>query len=319
MTKACRAPGSEASQSLSANKIAPSGNSSTPEARPGKPDAENPPSLPPGLYVTGTPIGHSRDITLRALDTLRAADLIAAEDTRVTAKLLAIYDIRKPLIAYNDHSPDSVRDKILQKISGGAVVAQVSDAGMPLVSDPGYKLVEAALKADVPVDVIPGVSASLTALALSGQPSDRFLFIGFLPAKLGEKTSSLAELKAVRATLIFYEAPGRLAATLRLMAEVLGDRSASVGRELTKLHQDVQRGILTELAGYYEENPPKGEICILVGPPKEAEADWSKVDEALKKALPFMPLKAAADMVAGLTGLSKRDIYSRGQEIKDAG
>lgn len=274
--------------------------------------------LPAGLYVTGTPIGNARDITLRALDTLKSVDVIAAEDTRVTAKLLAIHGIRKPLIAYNDHSTDGVRDKILQRIAGGERVAQVSDAGMPLISDPGYKLVEAALKADIPVDVIPGVSASLTALALSGMPSDRFMFIGFLPAKAGEKQSALAELKAIRASLIFYEAPGRLADTLSLMADVLGDRPAAVARELTKMFQEVRRGSLAELSAAYRENPPKGEICILVGPPAEAEADWSKVEAALKTALPFMPLKAASEMVAGLTGLSKRDIYARGQKIKDA-
>lgn len=273
--------------------------------------------LQPGLYIVATPIGHARDITLRALDVLRNVDLIAAEDTRVTSKLLAIYGIRKSLISYNDHSSDKDRSRLLEKVKGGARVAQVSDAGMPLVSDPGFRLVRAALAEGVAVECVPGASASLTALSLSGLPSDRFLFAGFLSAKAGERKTALEELKTARASLIFYEAPSRLADSLVAMAEILGDRDAAVCRELTKLHQEVRRGTLSELAADYTE-APRGEIAIVVGPQQQVGPDYARIDAALAKLIPFMPLKAASEFLADMLGGSKREIYDRGQKLKDA-
>ena len=274
--------------------------------------------LAPGLYVTSTPIGNARDITLRALDVLRNVDLIVAEDTRVTAKLLAIYGISKPLTAYNDHNAARERPRLLGRLEAGARIALVSDAGTPLVSDPGFKLVREAIQERLPVHAVPGASAALTGLVLSGLPSDRFLFAGFLPSKAGERQSALEELKAVRATLIFFESGPRLAETLKQMSDVLGMRSAAVARELTKLHEELRRGTLIELAQAYENAPPpKGEMTLLVSPPHAAKADMSAVDAALDAALEFMPLKPASEMIANLTGVSRKDVYARGLEKKN--
>jgi 16S rRNA (cytidine1402-2'-O)-methyltransferase len=274
--------------------------------------------LAAGLYILATPIGNARDISLRALETLKACDVIAAEDTRVTAKLLAIHGISKPLIPYNDHNGADMRPKILARLSQGQVVALVSDAGTPLVSDPGYKLVRAVVAAGLGVIALPGPSAVLAALTLSGLPSDRFLFAGFLPSRMGERKSILEELKAVRATLIFFESAQRLSESLAGMAEVLGERQAVMARELTKLHEEVRRGSLKELAAHYESHgAPKGEVTLLVAPPQEAVADHAKIDAALKSALVFMPVKAAADLIAGLTDGSRKQIYSRALELKD--
>src|SRR5690348_2587199 len=207
--------------------------------------------LAAGLYILATPIGNARDISLRALETLRGSDVIAAEDTRVTAKLLAIHGISRPLIPYNDHNGAEMRPKILGRLERGEAVVLVSDAGTPLVSDPGYKLVRAAVAAGLPVIALPGPSAVLAGLTLSGLPSDRFLFAGFLPSKAGERKTMLEELKGVRATLIFFESAQRLSESLMAMAEVLGEREAVMARELTKLHEEVRRGSLTELAAHY--------------------------------------------------------------------
>jgi 16S rRNA (cytidine1402-2'-O)-methyltransferase len=273
-----------------------------------------------GLYLLATPIGNARDISLRGLDVLKAADVIAAEDTRVTAKLLAIYGISRPLIAYNDHNGAQMRPRLLAKVREGQRVVLVSDAGTPLVSDPGYKLARAALDEGLPVIAIPGPSAALAGLMLSGLPSDRFLFAGFLPSKAGERASVLAELKGVRATLIFFESPQRLADSLAAMAQVLGDRPAAMARELTKLHEEVRRGPLTELAVHYEEHgPPRGEVTLLVGPPLDAEPDFARIDAALDAALAFMPVKAAAEMLAGLTDVSRKALYDRALDRKKHG
>jgi 16S rRNA (cytidine1402-2'-O)-methyltransferase len=272
--------------------------------------------LPAGLYVVATPIGHARDITLRALDVLRGVDLIAAEDTRVTAKLLAIYAIRKPVVAYNDHNAPDARPYLLKKLQAGLRIAQVSDAGMPLVSDPGFKLVREALAEGIPVESVPGVSAPLTALTLSGLPSDRFFFAGFLPAKAGERLGALKELNPVRATLIFFESPQRLGETLAAMAEIFGPRAAAVGRELTKLHQEVRRAPLDALARDYAEAPPKGEITVVVAPPAEAVADYGKVEKALRTALPFMPVKTAVTLVAEMLTAPRREVYARALKLK---
>ena len=271
-----------------------------------------------GLYVVATPIGNARDISLRALEVLNGCHVIAAEDTRVTSKLLAIHGVRKPLVPYNDHNGPEMRPRLLARLEKGEAVALVSDAGTPLVSDPGYKLVREVIAAGLPVVAIPGPSAVLTALTLSGLPSDRFLFAGFLPTRAGERQSALEELKGLRATLVFFESAQRLGETLAAMADVLGDRGAAVARELTKLHEEVRRGSLGELAAHYAKTgAPRGEVTVLVGPPAEAVTDMAKIDAALKAALAFMPVKAAAEMIANLTGTHRRAIYDRALELKD--
>ena len=280
--------------------------------------AANQGDLAAGLYILATPIGNAADISLRALETLRACDVIAAEDTRVTSKLLAIHGISRPLIPYNDHNGPQMRPKILARLERGERVVLVSDAGTPLVSDPGYKLVREAIAAGASIIALPGPSAVLTALTLSGLPSDRFLFAGFLSARPGERKAALEEVKGVGATLIFFESAQRLAESLTAMAQVLGDRQAVVARELTKLHEEVRRGSLTELAAHYEKSgAPKGEVTLLIAGPQESAPDSGKIDAALKAALVFMPVKAAADLIAGLTDGSRKQIYARALELKD--
>jgi 16S rRNA (cytidine1402-2'-O)-methyltransferase len=275
-------------------------------------------SLAAGLYILATPIGNARDISLRALDTLKGCDVIAAEDTRVTSKLLSIHGVSKPLIAYNDHNAPEMRPRILARLAQGEVVALVSDAGTPLVSDPGYKLVRAAIEAGGNVVSIPGPSAVLAGLTLSGLPSDRFLFAGFLPSRQGERKSALEELKSVRATLIIFESAQRLSESLAAMAEVLGDRPCAMTRELTKMHEEVRRGSLSELAAHYDKaGAPRGEVTLLVGPPGEAVTDDAKIDAALAAALAFMPVKAAANLIADLTDGSRKKIYDRALDLKD--
>lgn len=284
---------------------------------PGKSPGIARPELAPGLYVTATPIGNARDITLRALDVLHGCDLIAAEDTRVTAKLLAIHGVRKTLTAYNDHNAARERPRLLSRLKHGARVALVTDAGTPLVSDPGYKLVREAIAEGIAVHAIPGASAPLTALALAGLPSDRFLFAGFLAPRSGERRTTLEELKTIRTTLIFFEAPQRLAESLADMAAVLGNRLAVVARELTKLHEDVRRGLLADLAETYaKEGAPKGEVTVLIGPAKEGGPDFSRIDPLLDQALPFMPVRAASDLIAAALDVPRRAVYDRALEKK---
>ena len=266
--------------------------------------------------MTATPIGNARDITLRARDALAGCDLIAAEDTRVTSRLLSIYGISKPLTAYNDHNAVRERPRLLSRLRGGARIALVSDAGTPLVSDPGYKLVREALAEGLPVHALPGASAPLTALALAGLPTDRFFFAGFLSSKQGERRSALEELRELRATLIFFESAQRLGATLKDMAEIFGDRPAAVARELTKLHEEVRRGTLNELAKAYEGETPKGEITLLVGPPRDEAPDFAKAEKLLKDALEFMPVRAAADLIAEALDLPRRETYARALALK---
>ena len=274
--------------------------------------------LAPGLYVLATPIGNAGDITLRGLAALKAAGLVLAEDTRVTAKLLAIHGVRQSLAPYNDHNAAEARPRILEKLRKGAAIVLVSDAGTPLVSDPGFKLVREAIAEGIAVTALPGPSAALAALALAGLPSDRFLFAGFLPSKAGERTRALEELKAVRASLILFESPQRLETSLAALREVLGDRPAAVTRELTKLHEEVRRGSLSELAAHYEKiAPPKGEVTLVIGPPEEIAPNTAAIDAALKAALPFMPVKVAAEMIAALTGAARKTVYERALELKD--
>jgi 16S rRNA (cytidine1402-2'-O)-methyltransferase len=274
-------------------------------------------ALAAGLYILATPIGNARDISLRALEVLKGCDVIAAEDTRVTSKLLSIHGISRPLIPYNDHNGGEMRPKILARLEQGQAVALVSDAGTPLVSDPGYKLVREVIAAGANIVAIPGPSAVLAGLTLSGLPSDRFLFAGFLSSRAGERKTALDELKGVRATLVFFESAQRLAESLGAMADVLGDRACAITRELTKLHEEVRRGSLRELAAHYEKaGAPKGEVTLLVGPPLEAVADDAKVDAALRAALAFMPVKAAADMIAALTDGSRKQLYAKALELR---
>lgn len=268
--------------------------------------------LAQGLYVVATPIGNARDVTLRGLDVLSGVDLIAAEDTRVSSKLLAIYGISRPLIAYNDHNAPRERPRLLAKLREGQRIALISDAGTPLVSDPGYKLVREAVAEGLPVHAIPGASAPLTGLALAGLPTDRFLFAGFLPPKSAERCTQLAGLKGLRATLIFFEGPQRLAESLADMAAVLGPRPAVVTRELTKMHEEVRRGDLVSLAAQYaEEDQPRGEVTLLVGGHTDEGPDYAKVDAALDQALAFMPVRAAVDLVSTMLDAPRREVYSR--------
>ena len=272
-------------------------------------------AIAPGLYLVATPIGNLGDVTLRALRTLAAADAILAEDTRVTKTLLAHYGITTPLVAYHEHSGDAVRERMVERLRTGQSLALVSDAGTPLVSDPGYRLVETAIAAGLPVVPIPGASAALAALVVAGLPTDRFFFEGFLPAKGGPRRARLEALAGIPATLVLYEGPHRLAECLKDAAEVLGERPAAVARELTKLHETVRRGTLPALAAAYAEEPaPKGEIVLLVAPAsaeaRQAEAQEG-LDEKLRAALARHTVKDAAALVAGETGLPRRDIYAR--------
>lgn len=274
-------------------------------------------ALAPGLYVTATPIGNARDITLRALDILKDCDAILAEDTRVTSKLLTIHGISRPLSAYNDHNAARERPKILARLRHGARLVLVSDAGTPLVSDPGYKLVREAIAEGIPVHAIPGASAPLTALALAGLPTDRFFFAGFLPSKGGERRTAIEELKVLRATIIFFESPQRIAESLADLAQILGARPAVVARELTKLHEEIRRGDLISLAELYKsEEPPKGEITLLIGPPGEIAPDLARMEALLEKALAFMPVRAAADLVAEALDMARKPVYERALEMK---
>jgi 16S rRNA (cytidine1402-2'-O)-methyltransferase len=265
----------------------------------------------PGLYLTATPIGNAADITLRALSILGQCDAIVAEDTRVTARLLAIHGISRKMLAYNDHNAPSMRPKLIRKLKEGARLALVSDAGTPLVSDPGHKLVRAAREAGVPVYPVPGPCAALAALTASGLPSDRFMFVGFLPSKPGARRNELASLRSVLATLIFFESPQRLKDTLADMAELLGAREGAVARELTKLHEEVRVAPLATLAEVYSGEPPKGEITILAGPPPQEAADPVRIDALLVNALAFMPVSAASRLVADATGAARRTVYER--------
>ena len=276
-------------------------------------------ALDPGLYIVATPIGNLRDITLRAIDTLRAADEILAEDTRVARRLMDAYDIRAKLTPYHDHNGAKRRPEILDKLTSGAVIAQISDAGTPMVSDPGWKLARDALDAGHRVFPIPGASALLAGLVASGLASDRFMFCGFLPPKAGARKSALKALAAVPSTLVFYESGPRLVDCLQAATDTVGgEREAAVCRELTKLFEETKRGSLKSLAEQYAESgPPKGEIVILIGPPIKAEADQDAIDDALRQALATQPVKQAATEIADLFDLPKRQIYQRALALKD--
>lgn len=275
--------------------------------------------LAPGLHVVATPIGNLGDITLRALDTLRDAAVIACEDTRVTGGLCQKLGIRTPLVPYHEHNAEAMRPKLISRMKNGEAVALVSDAGTPLVSDPGYKLVRAVVEEGLPVIPLPGASAALAALVVAGLPSDRFLFCGFPPQKTKARRDWLAEVATVPATLVIYEGPSRLPDSLADMAEVLGPtREAAVCRELTKLYEETRRGSLTDLAAHYAAaGSPKGEVVIVVGPPAAAAAATEEdLDTLLRAALDRGDsVRDAAAAVAAATGRKKREVYARALEI----
>jgi 16S rRNA (cytidine1402-2'-O)-methyltransferase len=279
------------------------------------------PTLTPGLHVVATPIGNLRDVTLRALEVLAAADLIACEDTRVTRKLVDHYGIATPLTPYHDHNAAEARPKLIARLAAGAAIALVSDAGTPLVSDPGFKLVRAVREAGLSVTTLPGASAVLAALTVAGLPTDRFFFEGFLPAKEGQRRSRIAELARIPATLVLFESGPRLAGALTDLAAGLGPREGAICRELTKLHEEVRRGDLAtlarDIAGAAE---PRGEIIVVVAPPdpQAATGDVAALDALLRRALERVSVKDAVGEVAAVTGRPRREVYQRALALAKA-
>ena len=270
--------------------------------------------LPPGLHIVATPIGNLGDLSPRAADTLARADRILAEDTRVTAKLLAHIGAKVPMTRYDDHTSEQDRDRIVAMLAEQAV-ALVSDAGTPLISDPGYKLVRAARAAGHAVHTVPGPSAAIAALTLAALPTDRFLFIGFLPSKAKARAYAIAEVAHIRATLVLYESGPRLGDTLAALAEGLGDRDAAVAREVTKLHEECVTGTLTELSARYADVAPKGEIVLVVAPPTAgSDASDDDIDAALDEALTRLSPSRAAAEVAERLKVPRKRAYARALE-----
>lgn len=274
--------------------------------------------LEPGLYVAATPIGNLGDASYRLIETLGAADLILCEDTRHTAKLCAAYAIRTPRAAYHDHNADEVRPAIIARLKAGARICLVSDAGTPLISDPGYKLVRDARRAGLKVYPLPGPSAVTAALSAAGAPTDRFLFAGFPPAKAAARETAFRELAGVRASLVFFESGPRLSRSLAAMAAAFGDRNAVIARELTKIHEEFREGNLAGLAAAYADLAPKGEIVVIVFPPEAETAGDADIDAFLKKALAQMSVKDAAAAAADALGAPKREAYERALVLKAA-
>lgn len=277
-----------------------------------------PPRRPvgPGLYLVSTPIGNLRDVTLRALDVLAAADLVLAEDTRVSARLLAAYGLKAPLRRADDHAGAAVVEEAVRRVGEGAVVALVSDAGTPLISDPGFVVARAMVAAGLPVHPVPGPSSLTAALAIAGLPADRVLFAGFLPPKSAARRTALETLASVRATLVLFESGPRLRDSLADMAAVLGARPAAVARELTKLHEECVRGSLADLAADPRLDGPKGEIVVVVGPGEVEAASEADVDAALTEALSRLSPGDAAGEVARALGLSRKPLYQRALALK---
>ncbi len=270
------------------------------------------PPVRPGLHIVSTPIGCLGDITLRALSVLHACDVIACEDTRISRKLLTIYGITKPLISYHDHNEDEKRLDLLERVRSGQIVALVSDAGTPLISDPGFKLVRTCLQENLPVTVVPGASAVIAGMVLSGQPTNCFLFAGFADSKEFSKWVSLD------ASLIFFESASRLISTLKSIQNLLPGRSVSVVRELTKVYENVQLGDPQTLIDYYTQNPAKGEIVLVLGPPTAFESiNSSDIEKLLKEALKKNTLRDACTLVSGATGKPRKEIYQLALELKE--
>jgi 16S rRNA (cytidine1402-2'-O)-methyltransferase len=274
--------------------------------------------LKTALYVVATPIGNLGDITIRALATLAAADIVACEDTRVTSVLFRHFGVATRLLPYHDHNAGEQRPKILAALGEGKSVALVSDAGTPLISDPGYRLVTDVRDAGFDVVPIPGASALLAALVTAGLPTDAFFFAGFLPPKTVARKKRLLELSSVPATLVFYESPQRLAPSLRDMSAELGRRDAVVARELTKTFEEIRRGPLADLAvAYAEADPPKGEVVVVVSPPEEEETSSIEADRVLIELLQEKSVSSAAAEAAEITGLPRRELYQRALALKD--
>lgn len=276
------------------------------------------PAIGPGLYLVATPIGTASDITLRALDLLRNVDVLAAEDTRNTRRLLDIHGIElggRPLLPYHDHNGAQQRPRLLAAIREGKSLAYVSDAGTPLIADPGYRLAADCIDVGLPVTSAPGASALLAALSVAGLPTDRFLFAGFAPVKAQARRAFFAEFAQVPATLVFYESPRRTGDSLAVMAEVFGNRPAAVCRELTKRFEEVRRAFLSDLAAEFSQADPKGEVVIVVGPPLHEAASEADLDAALQAALADGTVKDAAKMVAEALGLPRKQVYARALEL----
>jgi 16S rRNA (cytidine1402-2'-O)-methyltransferase len=279
------------------------------------------PALAPGLYVVATPIGHLGDVTLRALETLAGADVVACEDTRVTRRLMERYGVTTPLQAYHDHNAETARPKILRALAAGAAVALVSDAGTPLISDPGFKLVREARAAGHAVTAVPGASAVLAALSIAGLPTDRFFFEGFLPPRHGARAARIAELKSLPATLVLFETGPRIADALADLATAFGPREAAVCRELTKLHEEVRRGDLATLANDYGADAERrGEFVIVIAPPAATDKAPAaeEIDDLLRRALATASLKDAVAAVVAATGLARREVYQRALALTKA-
>lgn len=279
---------------------------------------QNPPQA--GLHIVATPIGNASDITLRALDILAQADVIACEDTRVTRKLLSIHGLdTHRLISYHEHNAESAGPKIMEALQSGKIVAQVSDAGTPMINDPGYRIAQQCRDAGIAVHVVPGASAVTAALVLAGLPTDQFMYCGFPPPKSARRRTWLGALLHVDATLVMLESAGRLAASLADMNDVLGPRSAAVTREMTKKFEEVRRGTLAELATHYAGiNPPKGEITLVIGAPQgDGVPDAADVEARLRVALATESVREASQRIAAETGLPKRDIYAQALALKD--
>jgi 16S rRNA (cytidine1402-2'-O)-methyltransferase len=275
------------------------------------------PPLAPGLYVVATPIGNLRDITIRALETLAAADAILCEDTRMSARLLDHYGIKARRVALHEHNERAKADDIVSRIAAGQALALISDAGTPLLSDPGFPLIRALAEAGLPIYPIPGASALLSALVTAGLPTDAFAFHGFLPSKAGARANAILALRDSRETLVFYESPRRLDDTLAAMAEIFGDRAAAVALELTKRFERVHRGSLSELAASFAGTETKGEAVIVVAgaaaPTAPDAADWQ---ETLLKAMADQPLRAAVDAVSAQYGLKRKEVYDAALALK---
>lgn len=272
--------------------------------------------IAPGLYIVATPVGNLGDMTARGLDVLRKADLVVCEDSRVTGKLLRHFGIDRPMAAYHEHNAARVRPALLARLAAGERLALVSDAGTPLVSDPGYKLVAEARAAGHDVVPVPGACAFVAAAMAAGLPTDRLVFLGFLPPRPAARRKLLEPFRDLPASLLLHESPHRLAEALADLAAILGDREAAVCRELTKLHEEIRRGRLGALAAHYAAHPPKGEIVLMLAPPEAVAVSEDALDEALRRALATMSVREAAEAVAGATGVARRKLYARALDLR---
>jgi 16S rRNA (cytidine1402-2'-O)-methyltransferase len=275
-------------------------------------------SIKPGLYLVGTPIGNLRDISIRALAVLGSSDLVLCEDTRVTGKLFQQYDINTKKMSYNDHNASDKRKHILEMLANGQTVSLVSDAGLPLISDPGYKLVRDCLDLGLFVTTVPGASSVLSALQLSGLPSDKFSFLGFLPSKEQARKQILSQWSSVPATLIAFETGPRLLSSLTDIEKTLGNRQVSVIREITKIYEQVQKASVSELILRYRDNgPPKGEIVVVIAPPDKTVPDQQQLDSMILSALKDKSVKDVASEISEITGVTKKMIYQRALELQN--